>query len=94
MDGEGFGGHTPIFHTAVTLSKADDTLARLLLRAWPDPNARATIRKQLRHMGDPEKEAMREFHNVTPLDYARSFQEPAWVNEPALAVIAAYGGTG
>ncbi len=37
-----------------------------------DPNARATIRKQLRDMGDPEKERMREFHNVTPIGYARA----------------------
>jgi len=92
VDGDGFGGHTPLFHTTVTLSGPDDTLARLLLEHGADPKARATIRKQLRDMGDPEKEGMREFHNVTPIDYARSFQEPAWVNEPALAVIAAHGG--
>ena len=69
-------------------------VAALLLEHGADPNARATIRKQLRDMGDPEKEALREFHQVTPISYARSFQEPAWVNEPALAAIAAHGGTG
>lgn len=93
VDAEGFGGHTPLFHTAVTLSGPDDLLARLLLDHGADPNARATFRKQLRWEGDPEKEKMREFHNVTPIAYARQFQEPRWVNEPALAAIAERGGT-
>jgi hypothetical protein len=43
-------------------------------------------------MGDPEKERMVEFHNVTPTGYARRFQEPRWVSEPALALLAKYGG--
>ena len=57
------------------------------------PNARATIRKQLRDMGDPEKERMREFHNVTPLGYASQFQEPSWVNGQAISAIIERGGT-
>lgn len=85
LDAEGFGGHTPLFHTAVTLAAPDDSKARLLLEHGANPNARATLRKQLRHMGDPEKERMREFHNVTPIGYARQFQEPHWANGPALA---------
>ena len=44
-------------------------------------------------MGYPEKETMREFPNVTPLRYARQFQEPRWVNEPAVAAIVERGGT-
>ena len=56
LDAEGFGGHTPLFHTVVTLAAPDDSKARLLLERGADPNARATIRKQLRDMGDPEKE--------------------------------------
>jgi ankyrin repeat protein len=87
-DADGFGGHTPLFHTTVSLAmKADDTLARLLLRNGTDPNLRATFRKQLRDMGDVEKEQMREYHDVTAVDFARQFQEPAWVNEPAIAAI-------
>jgi hypothetical protein len=67
-------------------------MARLLLERGANPNARATIRKQLRDMGDPEKETMREFHNVTPVGYARQFQEQGWVNGPAIAAIVDRGG--
>jgi ankyrin repeat protein len=93
LDADGFGGHTPLFHTVVTLAGPDDSSARLLLEHGADPNARATIRKQLRDVGDPEKERMREFHNVTPIAYARQFQQPSWVNGPAIAAIAERGGT-
>jgi ankyrin repeat protein len=92
LDGDGFGGHTPLFHTVVTLAAPDDSKASLLLEHGANPNARATIRKQLRDMGDPEKEIMREFHNVTPIGYASQFQEPGWVNAPAISVIAKRGG--
>jgi ankyrin repeat protein len=93
LDADGFGGHTPVFHTVVTLAAPDDSKAKLLLDRGANPNARATIRKQLRDMGDPEKEMMREFHNVTPIGYASQFQEPSWVNGPAIAAIAERGGT-
>jgi ankyrin repeat protein len=92
IDADGYGGHTPLYHTAVTLAAPDDSKAKLLLERGANPNARATIRKQLRDMGDPEKERMRVFHNVTPIGYARAFQEPRWVNGPAIAAIAERGG--
>jgi Ankyrin repeat len=93
IDADGFGGHTPLFHTVVTLAGPNDSNARMLLERGADPNARATIRKQLRDMGDSEKEKMREFHNVTPIGYARQFQEPNWMNELAIAAIVERGGT-
>jgi hypothetical protein len=92
LDADGFGGHTPLFHSVVTLAGQDDSTARLLLERGANPNARATIRKQLRDMGDPEKEMMREFHNVTPIGYASQFQEPNWVNRPAIAALVERGG--
>lgn len=92
LDVDGFGAHTPLFHTVVTLASPNDSMARLLLERGANPNARATIRKQLRDMGDPEKENMREFHNVTPIGYANRFQEPNWVNGPAVAAIVKHGG--
>jgi ankyrin repeat protein len=94
VDSEGFGGHTPLFHAVVTLGRKDDAKARLLLDRGADPNTRATLRKQLQHMGDPEKERMHEFRDVTPTAYARRFQEPGWVSEPGLELIASRGGTG
>jgi hypothetical protein len=36
---------------------------------------------------------MREFDNVTPIGYARQWQEPSWVNGPAIAAIVERGGT-
>jgi hypothetical protein len=93
LGADGFGGHTPLYHTVVTLAAPDDSKARLLLERGANPNARATIRKQLRDMGDPAKERMREFHDVTPIGYARQFQEPNWVNGPAITTIVERGGT-
>jgi ankyrin repeat protein len=87
VDAEGFGGQTPLFHTVVTLGRKDDTLARILLEAGAKPRARATLRKQLRDTGDPEKEQMREFHDVTPVEYARRFLEPIFVNDAAVDAI-------
>ena len=92
IDADGFGGHTPLFHAVVSLGRRDDAKARFLLGRGADPNVRATIRKQLRDMGDQEKEALREFPNVTALGYARRYQEPEWVSEPALAALVEYGG--
>jgi hypothetical protein len=93
VDSDGFGGHTPLFHTVVTLAAPDDSKARLLLERDANPNARATFRKQLRDMGDSAKERMREFRDVTPVGYARQFQEPNWVNGPAVTAIVERGGT-
>jgi ankyrin repeat protein len=93
IDADGFGGHTPLFHTTVTLAIKGDSLARVLLQNGADPNARATFRKALVWEGDAEKEATREFHDVTPIGFARQFQEPGWVNEPAITAIREYGGT-
>src|SRR5262249_45163607 len=55
LDADGFGGHTPLFHTVVTLAAPDDSKARLLLERGANANARATFRKQLRDMGDPPR---------------------------------------
>ncbi len=93
VDGAGFGGHTPLFHTTVTLVIKTDTLARLLLQRGADPNARATFRKALRLNDDFEKESAREYHDITPIGFARQFQEQGWINEAAIRAIEAYGGS-
>ncbi len=92
-DADAFGGQTPLFHAVVTLGARDEAKARLLLAHGANPNARATIRKQLRDMGDAEKEQPFEFRNVTPIGYATRFQEPRWVSQPALALLRAHGGS-
>ena len=43
-------------------------------------------------MGEPEKEKMFEFHDVTPIGYAQRFQVPEWVSRPALELLKAHGG--
>ncbi len=91
VDADGFGGHTPLFHTTVTLGPKTDVLARLLLRSGADPKARATFRKQLRMTGNPN-EQMVEYHNVTAIEFAAQFQEPSFVNEAAIAAIRDFGG--
>jgi ankyrin repeat protein len=87
VDADGFGGQTPLFHTAVSLPPRTDTLARMLLTNGADPALRTTLRKQLVDMGDPEKERLHEFHNVTAFEFARQFQEPRLINEAAIAAI-------
>jgi ankyrin repeat protein len=89
VDAEGFGGQTPLFHSVVTLGRKDDTLVRLLLDAGANPGARATLRTQLRDMGDPGKEQMREFRDVTPVEYARQLVEPIFVNNAAVDALTA-----
>lgn len=91
-DAEGFGGHTPLFHAVVCLGDRSDAKARLLLDCGAEPNRRATFRKQLRDMGDAEKERMTIFQNVSPTEYARQYQEPAWVSEAALTALSASAG--
>ncbi len=91
IDDDGFGGQTPLFHTTVTLAAHTDSLARMLSRNGADPSLRATFRKQLRDVGDNEKERMREYRNVTAIGFARQFQEPGWVNEAAIEAIEEFG---
>ena len=73
----------------VSLGARDDAKAQLLLKYGANPNARATIRKQLKDAGDAEKEKMFEFHNVTPNEYAKRFQEPQFVSGPAVELLSA-----
>jgi ankyrin repeat protein len=87
VDADGFGGHTPLFHTTVCLPPRTDALARTLLKHGADPAIRTTLRKQLAMMGDPELERMHEFHDVTAVEFARRFQEPRMINEAAIALI-------
>lgn len=92
VDAEGFGGQTPLFHTVVSPFRSGADLARLLLERGADPNIRATFRKQLSMNGDVKRERMREFHNVTPMEFAKQYQEQDWVNEGAIGVIREFGG--
>ena len=93
IDAEGFGGHTPLFHTVVNLAAGmgldDDSKARLLLDHGADPNARATFRQEDKTHGKAPTDAL---HDVTPVGYARRYSDRRCVNAPALAAIIERGG--
>ena len=94
VDGDGFGGHTALFGTVVsqpyrTGRRKDGAFARLLLERGADPNARASLRKRLRGVED---ETEHTYRDVTATGWGQRFQDQAWVNPAALALIAAAGG--
>jgi Ankyrin repeat len=99
VDSQGFGGHTPLFGCVVSQSylcgrQQDAALARLLLDHSADPNARASLRKQLRFVPD---ETVHEYRDITPLAWGERFHGQRyheWVSRPAMQLIAERGGHG
>ena len=103
VDADGFGGHTALFCTVVSQpnfwmnyqSKAQVApFTELLLDHGADPNARASLRKQL-HPGYGPKydvETMYEYREVTPLSWGKRFHAKVFVSEPAMRLIVERGG--
>jgi hypothetical protein len=94
VDGDGFGGHTPLFGCVVSQPyrvglRTDAAFARLLLDHGADPNARASLRKRLRFVSD---ESLHEYRDVTPSGWGERFHDRDWVSEPVLRLIAERGG--
>ena len=97
VDGDGFGGHTPLFGCVVNNSylcgrQRDAAFARMLLDHGADPNARASIRKQLHFVPN---ETMHEYRDVTPLEWGEQFHGQRfhdWVSKPAIQLVAERGG--
>jgi ankyrin repeat protein len=70
----------------------DAAFVRLLLDHGADPNARASLRKQLHFVPD---ETMHEYRDITPLSWGRQFHGQRfhdWVSQPAMQLIAERGG--
>jgi hypothetical protein len=95
VDADGFGGHSALFGAVVSYpnwwknygGKPDDaSFARLLLDHGADPNARASLRKQL---GDGP---MKEYREVTPFSWGEQFRDPLYVSKPAMQLIAERSG--
>jgi hypothetical protein len=63
---------------------------QLLLDHGADPNARASLRKQL-HPGYGD-DTMHEYRDVTPLAWGERFHRKVFVSEPAMKLIAAKEG--
>ena len=100
VDGDGFGGHTPLFSSVVSQPNFWMNYGRggpkvapftaLLLQHGADPNARASLRKQLHPGYGPD--VMHEFRDVTPLSWGRRFHRKVFVSEPAMKLIEQAGG--
>lgn len=91
-DSEGYGGHTPLFHTTVAMGIKEDRLARLLLDHGADPNARANLRGRFEWLSGPDGEKEHQFREVTPLGYANQYPIPEWRNTPAITLLSERGG--
>ena len=102
VDADGFGGHTALFATVVSQMNfwmnygaggpKEAPFAQLLLERGADPNARASLRKQL-HPGYGE-DVLREYREVTPLTWGARFHNKLFVSEPAMRLIEERGGRG
>jgi hypothetical protein len=99
VDSSGFGGHTALFSTVVSQPNfwmnhhhkvPDASFTRLLLDTGANPNAHASLRKQL-HPGY-EIEGMHEYRDVTPLSWGEQFHFQRLVNPAAMRLIAERGG--
>jgi hypothetical protein len=77
-------GHTPLFHTAITLGRRTDEMARLLVRYGADPTLRATVRRRVPLGEEPEPSEERVFKHVTPGEFG-AFDWPFWVLNRAAA---------
>jgi ankyrin repeat protein len=103
IDSQGFGGHTALFATVVSQPNfwmnygggpQVASFTQLLLDHGADPNARASLRKQLHPGYGPEYDVdtMYEYRDVTPLSWGRRFHAKVFVSEPAMRLIAERGG--
>lgn len=99
VDADGFGGHTAIFATVVSqpsfwmnTGQRDQSapFTELLLERGADPNARASLRKQL-HPGYGE-DTLHVYRDVTPLSWGERFHSSVFVSRPAMRLIAEHGG--
>lgn len=100
IDPDGFGGHTALFGTVVAQPHVKmnrqkgpyiAATTKLLLDHGADPNARASLRKQV-HPGYLPDDRMHEYHDVTPLSWGQRFHFRALVSQPAMELISAAGG--
>lgn len=99
IDSGGFGGHTALFATVVSQPNfwmnhrgqvPDAPFTRLLLDRGADPNAHASLRKQL-HPGYGIQ-GMHEYRNVSPIGWGEQFHFRKLVNAAAMRLIAERGG--
>jgi ankyrin repeat protein len=84
VDPEGFGGHTALFNTVVSLGggqrrRAD--FARLIVERGAETEVRASLRKGMPFSDDP---SVHEYRDVTAVEWGERFHDRGFVNEAAL----------
>ncbi len=105
VDVDGFGGHTPLFNAVVAYShfwanydsygppsrKDDAVFATMFLDRGADPNARASLRREIQQMGRGAR-VWHEHRDATPLAWGDRFPYKLLVSKRALAVVTERGG--
>jgi ankyrin repeat protein len=84
IDADGFGGHTPLFHTVVCGPRRDTAMLQALLERGASTDARASLRKFLDWCENPR---WYEARNVTALEWGGGFPDKMWVNAEALRLL-------
>jgi ankyrin repeat protein len=99
VDADGFGGHTALFSTVVSQPNfwmnhrgevPEAPFTNLLLNHGANPNARASLRKQL-HPGYGV-DGLHVYRDVTPIRWGEEFVFQKLVNGAAMRLIADHGG--
>ncbi len=102
IDTNGFGGHTALFGTVVSQPnfwmnhlnlERVAPFTQLILDRGANPNARASLRKQLHPGYAPKLDvSLHEYRDVTPLGWGQQFRAKVFVSQPAMDLITAHGG--
>lgn len=84
VDGDGFGGHTPLFNAVVGGPWRDMGMTATLLERGAAKDTRASLRKFLDWIESPH---WHEARDVTAAEWARGFPDTSWVNADALRLL-------
>src|SRR5258708_5755122 len=84
VDGDGFGGHTPLFNAVVCGPWHDTAMTRGLLERGATKDTRASLRKFLDWIANPH---WHEAPNVIAAEWGGQFPEKNWVNTEALHLL-------
>jgi len=84
VDGDGFGGHTPLFNAVVCGPWPDAHMAHTLLERGADQSVRVNLRKFLDWIEEPH---WHRAQNVTAQEWGHTFPERKWVNREALRLL-------
>lgn len=84
VDQDGFGGHTPLFHTVVCHPGGGTAFIDELLRRGASTGVRASLRKFLDWCEEPRWHEARE---VTAREWGEGFPEKGWVDRAALRLL-------